>query len=84
MKANNALETKYDISDAELEFAIFCIENLGEHLSKNAKDVYRMLTDNNNLLDDYIIYGYNALHTQGKEYIMEDITDMMRRRGLAV
>lgn len=79
-----ALEEQNEITTNELEFAIFCIENLGDYLKKNAKDIYRMLTDEGNLLDDYIIYGYEALHTQGKEYLMEDITDIMRRKGMEV
>ena len=52
-----------EISNDELEFAIFCIENLGHYLKKNAKEVYLTLTGEDDLLDDYIIYGYDALHT---------------------
>ena len=78
------LEDQNEMTTNELEFAIFCIENLGSYLKKNAKDIYRMLSGEDNLLDDYIIYGYEALHTQGKEYLMEDITDIMRRKGMEV
>ena len=42
------------------------------------------MTSEDNLPDNYIIYGYEALHTQGKEYIIEDITDVMRRKGVEV
>ena len=70
------------ITPDELEFAIFCIENLGKYLNKSAKEVYRLLTEHDDILDNYIIYGYEALHTQGKEYIMEDIADIMQRKGI--
>ena len=72
------------ITPDELEFAIFCIENLGKYLNKSAKEVYRLLTEHDDILDNYIIYGYEALHTQGKEYIMEDIADIMQRKGITI
>ena len=33
-------------------------------------------------MDDYIIKCYDVLHTQGKEYLVEDITDYVREKEL--
>lgn len=66
----------------ELEFAIFCIENIAVVLKKTAKEVYDLLTVKSNILYDYIVPEYEMLHTQGKEYIVNDIVDFMRESGV--
>lgn len=66
----------------ELEFAIFCIENVAAYLERDAKEVYTMLTKDSNILNSYIVPEYEMLHTQGKEYIVNDIVEVMRERGI--
>lgn len=66
----------------ELEFAIFCIENIAVVLKKTAKEVYDLLTVKSNILYEYIVPEYEMLHTQGKEYIVNDIVDFMRGSGV--
>ena len=66
----------------ELEFAIFCIENIAIFLKINAQDVYRMLTEESDILYHYIVPEYEMLHTQSKEYIVNDIVDFMKEKGV--
>lgn len=66
----------------ELEFAIFCIENIAAKLGVSAEKVYDALTEKSNILNDYIIPEYEILHTQGKEYIVDDIIEVMKERGV--
>ncbi|MCL2052396.1 MAG: DUF3791 domain-containing protein [Lachnospiraceae bacterium] len=66
----------------ELDFTVFCIENIAERLNKNGAEIYRLITGENNILDDYIIPNYGTLHTQGKEYIVNDIIEYMENKGL--
>ena len=54
----------------ELEFAVFCIENLAIRLGKNAEEIYKMLTEESNILSDYIIPEYEVLHTQTKTTLL--------------
>lgn len=68
----------------ELEFVIFCIENLAIRLNKNAEAVYQALTEKSNILDNYIIPEFEILHTQSKDYILDDIIDLMTERGVEV
>ena len=68
----------------ELEFAIFCIENIAKKLDKKPEDIYSFLTEKSSVLNDYVVPTYDVLHTQGKEYIVEDIISVMRERGLTV
>ena len=66
----------------ELEFAVFCIENIAIRLGKNAEEIYQALTEKSNILNSYIIPEYEVLHTQSKEYIIEDIVSLMEERGI--
>ena len=68
----------------ELEFAVFCIENIAIRLGKNAEDIYRSLTGKSNILNSYIIPEYEILHTQRKDYIVDDIISLMKERGIRV
>lgn len=70
------------MNDRELEFAIFCIENVAIFLKMNAQEVYNMLTKESNILYNYIVPEYEMLHTQSKEYIVNDIVDFMRTKGV--
>lgn len=63
----------------ELEFAIFCIESVAARLGADAVRVYDALAINSDILDDYIIKHCDALHTQGKDYIVNDIIDVMHK-----
>lgn len=68
----------------QLEFAVFCIENIAIRLEKNAEEIYKMLTKESNILSGYIIPEYEMLHTQSKDYIIDDIISLMRERGIEV
>lgn len=46
------------------------------------KKVYKAFTDKSNILKDYIIPEYEILHTQSKEYIVDDIIELMQERGV--
>lgn len=66
----------------ELEFVIFCIENVAITLGKDGQEVYKMLTKDSDILNTYIVPEYEMLHTQSKEYIVNDIIEFMKERGV--
>ena len=66
----------------ELEFAVFCIENTASRLGIGAETVYSMLAEKSSILNEYIVSNYEILHTQGKEYIVDDILEVMREKGV--
>ena len=68
----------------ELEFAVFCIESVASKLNVDAEDVYRAFTEKSDILNGYIVPEYEVLHTQSREYIVNDILDVMRERGVKV
>lgn len=66
----------------ELEFAVFCIENIAVRLGKNAEEIYQALTEKSNILSGYLIPEYEMLHTQSKDYIVDDIISLMEESGI--
>lgn len=68
----------------ELEFVIFCIENLALRLKTDAEHIYMDLAEASSFLYDYIVAHYDVLHTQDKEYIINDILEAMDQCGIKV
>lgn len=69
---------------SELEFAVFCIENVAAKLGVNAECVYQAFTEKSNILNGYIVPEYEVLHTQGRDYIVNDLLDEMRERRVQI
>ena len=67
----------------ELTFVVFILYALGQHWNMTTPEVYDIL-NSTGILDDYIIKCYDVLHTLGKEYLVEDITEFVRERGIDV
>lgn len=65
-----------------LEYVIFCIEEIATKLQVSGTDVYDMLAKQSDILESYVIPSYNVLHTQSKDYIVDDIMSLMRERGV--
>lgn len=64
-----------------IDFVTYCIGNLSRRLGLSARDIYQRLKSSGILLD-YIVPSYDVLHTFGKEYLMEELTDYMREKGV--
>ena len=75
------MEIEYEKwNDRELEFAIFCIENVATRLNVDSRQNYDALIEQSDVLKEYIIPEYEVLHTQSKEYIVDDIIDVMKKK----
>lgn len=64
-----------------IDFITYCIGNLSRRLGLNPRDVYQRLKSSG-ILMGYIVPSYDVLHTFGKEYLMEDLTDYMKEKGV--
>ena len=71
-----------ELNKNEIEFSIFCIENIATELGVTGKEVYNLLSKKSDILDEYIIPNYEILHTQSKEYIVNDIIEYMKECGV--
>ena len=68
----------------ELEFAVFCIENVAAKLGLPAEVIFRAFTEKSDILNGYIVPEYEMLHTQSREYIVEELLAVMKERGVEV
>lgn len=64
-----------------LEFVTYCISKLAQVLNLSQREVYRRLKESG-ILDGYIIPSYDVLHTFSSRYLVEDLTDYMREKGV--
>ena len=65
----------------QLDFTTYCIGNLSARLSLPQKSIYQKLKSSG-ILMDYIVKGYDVLHTFSKEYLMEDLIGYMKEKGV--
>jgi len=76
------MDTESKITNIDqLEFVVFCIENVAARLKADAARVYKAL-DTSDILRGYIVPEYEVLHTQSKDYIVDDIITLMQERGV--
>lgn len=76
------MESKF--TGDQMEFIVFCIENLAANMGVSGNEAYCLLAEKSDILYSYIIANSEILHTQSKEYIIEDIKDIMRKRGVLI
>lgn len=69
------------MNSKQLDFSTFCIGSVAESLGMKQAEVYRRLKSSG-ILMDYIVASYDVLHTFSREYIVEDIIALMRKRGV--
>lgn len=62
-----------------IEFISFCIENFKVKHKMKGKDVANLFNESGVI--DFLMEAYDALHTQGKDYIISDIEYYLKKRG---
>lgn len=67
----------------ELTFVMFLIYQLAEAWDKKPAEVYMVLKQSD-ILDGYIVPCYDCLHTLGKEYLIDDISELAVERGMTL
>ena len=50
----------------------------------DAERVYQAFTEKSDLLNGYIVLEYEVLHTQSREYIVDDLLDVMKEKEVEV
>ena len=65
----------------KLDFALFCIGSIAERLNLNQTEVYDKLQQSG-ILQNFIVKGYDVLHTFDSEHITDEIVDYMNEKGV--
>lgn len=69
------------MNTTNIDFATYCIGNLSRRLGISSHEVYQRLKSSG-ILTEYIIPSYDVLHTFSKEYLLEDLTEYMKEKGV--
>lgn len=64
----------------QIDFSMFLMYRLAESWGEPVSRVYRVL-ESTGALKDYILPFYDVLHTLGEEYLVDDITEYVKKRG---
>lgn len=64
-----------------LDFVTYCISKLAQVLKMPQREVYNRLKESG-ILYGYIVPSYDVLHTFSSRYIVDDITEYMREKGV--
>jgi hypothetical protein len=67
-----------DIPNEVFEFYTYCLENYATSKQMSGMRTWIMFKESG--ADCYIIDNYDLLHTQGLEYVMDDIQRFINRR----
>jgi hypothetical protein len=64
--------------DNKTKFLVYCVEIYKTAYKINGKQVMKLF--NKYGINEYIINCYDALHTTGPEYIIEDISELLEEK----
>lgn len=62
------------------EFISFCVEVFAKAKNRSGAAVAKIFTECGAI--DYLTDGYDVLHTQGREWLIADLDDYLRIRGI--
>ena len=65
----------------EMSFVIFCLENYKVHRSLTGKQTAALFERYGVI--DYLLEGYDVLHTTGYQYMNHDIDEYLKARNAA-
>lgn len=64
-----------------LEFITFAIGSVAERLQKSPSEIYKIFRQSN-VIAGYLIPAYDVLHTFGRQYLVDDVLDFMKEKGV--
>ena len=71
-------EQSREVTKPAFEFYTYCLEKYAAHRQMSGMQAWVLFKESG--ADDYIIHNYDLLHTQGIEYILDDIHRFISKR----
>lgn len=66
-----------------MSFVVYLFHVCADKWGKASEEVYSML-EKSKCIDDYLVSNYSVLHTQGTQYLFDDIEQYLKLRGITV
>lgn len=76
-------QKKFIIDEEKLYFILFVIHAIAEKYNISPKKVYRIMA-NSDIIDNYIVGCYDAVHSMGKLAIIDDVEEYLASRGIKI
>ena len=70
------------MTNTEIEFVVFCIEELAIECGMSGNDMYRLLAEKTDMIPNYIVSNYEVLHSIGRNTIVEELKSVLQERGV--
>lgn len=67
------------LEEKKMEFVVFCIEETAKELKELPEILYQRL-NKQGLIDNFLLGCYEALHTQSREHIVNDVIMALNNR----
>ncbi len=64
-----------------VEFVTFIIGSVAERVRKSPAEIYRLFKQTN-IIDGYLVPAYDVLHTFGRQYLVNDVLELMQEKGV--
>lgn len=65
----------------DLNFTIYCVGIVAESLGRDEREIYQLM-QKGNIIMGYIVPCFDVLHSFSREYIIENLTQLMKKKGL--
>lgn len=65
----------------QIDFSVFLLYQLAAAWGVSVPEAYDRLS-RSGILNEYVLPCYDMLHTLGSQYLVSDLTDMARERGV--
>ena len=82
-KARSAIRKEYNMTAENFSFIVYLIHACANRWQQMPSEVYQKLR-RAGCIDAYLIPHYDILHTQGTEYLVDDIQTYLETRGIAI
>ena len=71
------------MNNEAMEFVVYLIHACANKWNKSPKQVYRIMKEAG-CIDKYLVPNYDILHTQGSNYLVDDIKKYLAIRGVMI
>lgn len=70
-----------DMDKKTLEFVTFTIGSVAQRVHKSPAEIYNIFKLAG-IIDGYLIPAYDVLHTYGRQYLVDDVLDVLDEKGV--
>ena len=71
------------MSEASFSFTVYMIHAMADYWDTTPCKAYKLLSESG-CITNYLVKHYDVLHTQGTQYLAQDVNEYLVQRGYAL